>query len=158
MLFGRKISKLWGLLRWVLTVGFRSAHRSQLQLLLCRRRLQDFSQTSSVCFACRRWYFPHHADRFEKNSFFNDLGFLGSALAWFGLCLEELRSCGFARARRPRRLSHETHLLSLLPPSSGQTPPHVRYPSVGCRPGLCGLLGLSWVTDTKLYSYRKQNV
>lgn len=101
MLFGRKISKLWGLLRWVLTVGFQSAHRSQLQLLLCRRRLQDFSQTSSVCFACRRWCFPHHADRLEKNSFFNDLSFLGSALAWFGLCSEELRGCGFAvRAAR----------------------------------------------------------
>lgn len=101
MVFGRKISRL-GLLGAGLTLGFRSADRSQLQRRPCCLWLQDFSETSSLYFASHRWCFPYHTNGLEKKItfFFLWLELLGLALslawtllggaAWLWVCVRML--------------------------------------------------------------------
>lgn len=149
-MFGREISRP-GLLAAHLTLDFWSANRSQLRLLW----LQGFSETSSLYFASRRWCFPHHNDVFEKNSFFYYLSCLGSPLAWFGLCSEELQVC-----------VHVLPASSLSQKASPFAPASDLGASAAARgarlfaadPGSRGVLGVPWAMDTGSHGYRKQNI
>lgn len=125
-MFGRKISRL-GLRRAALTLGFRNAARSQLQLRLRCLWLQSFLETLSCVLCLSGGAFLTTLMDLEKIAFFNDSSCLGSPLTWFGFCLEEPLGCGFVCTCCPCCLSNQNHLLSLLPPALEHPLPHVQY-------------------------------